>query len=38
MLMEGFGLHVPVWLSPVTTFGVVGFFFLKSRAELRNRQ
>lgn len=34
MVMESFGLHVPVWLSPVTTFGVVGFFFLKSRAAL----
>jgi len=35
MVSESFGLHVPVWLSPITTFSVVGFFFLKSRSKLR---
>ncbi len=30
MLLESFGLHVPIWLSPVMTIGVVGFFFAKS--------
>jgi hypothetical protein len=30
MLLESFGLHVPIWLSPIITFGVVGFFFAKS--------
>ena len=35
MVMESFGVHVPVWVSPLTTFGVVGFFFMKSRAALR---
>jgi hypothetical protein len=34
MVSESFGLHVPAWVSPVTTFGIVGFFFLKSRAIL----
>jgi len=34
MVLESFGLHVPMWVSPVTTFGVVSFFFLKSRAVL----
>jgi uncharacterized protein len=37
MVAESFGVHVPVWLSPVTTFGVVGFFFLKSLAALRRK-
>jgi len=35
MVLESFGLHLPVWLSPLMTCGVVGFFFLKSRAALR---
>jgi len=30
MLLDGFGFHIPSWLSPVTTFAVVGFFFWKS--------
>jgi hypothetical protein len=34
MILEGFGWHLPVWLSPVTTFGVVAFFFFKSRLVL----
>ena len=34
MVMESFGVRVPVWVSPLTTFGVVGFFFLKSRTAL----
>ncbi len=35
MLMEAFGLHVRSWVSPLITFAVVGYFFLKSRAELK---
>lgn len=31
MLSDSFGLHIPSWFSPVITFGVIGFFFLKSR-------
>ena len=34
MVAESFGVDVPLWVSPVTTFGAVGFFFVKSRAEL----
>lgn len=34
MVLESFGLHIPPWASPLATFGVVGFFFLKSRTEL----
>jgi len=35
MISESFGAHVPIWLSPLTTFGVVSFFFFKSRAEIK---
>jgi hypothetical protein len=34
MLGDAFGLNIPEWASPVVTFGVVGYFFFKSRAEL----
>ena len=30
MLLDSFGFHIPSWVSPVITFGVVGFFFFKS--------
>lgn len=30
MLADAFGAHVPSYLSPLTTFAVVGFFFWKS--------
>ncbi len=30
MLLDSFGFHIPPWLSPVITFGVVGFFLYKS--------
>ncbi|MFA7175247.1 MAG: DUF475 domain-containing protein [Kiritimatiellia bacterium] len=30
MLLDSFGLHIPSWLSPVITFGIVGYFLYKS--------
>jgi hypothetical protein len=30
MLADGFGHHVPAWVSPLLTFGTVGYFFYKS--------
>lgn len=30
MLLDSFGFHIPPWLSPITTFAVVGYFFYKS--------
>lgn len=30
MVLDGFGFHIPPWFSPVVTFGVVGFFLVKS--------
>ena len=36
MLLDAFGVEVPSWVSPVTTFGVVGYFFLKSKKALKS--
>lgn len=30
MLADSFGIAIPVWISPVITFGIVGFFLVKS--------
>ena len=34
MIIDSFGIHIPFWVSPVTTFGVVGFFLVKSIREI----
>lgn len=34
MILDGFNFHIPHWLSPVITFGTVGYFFFKSRAAM----
>jgi hypothetical protein len=34
MLLDSFGFHIPSWVSPIITFGVVGFFFFKSTREM----
>ena len=34
MLLHAFGLHIPEWVSPVLTVGVVGYFFWKSHREM----
>jgi len=31
MLADSFGVHIPQWLSPVITFGMIGWFFWKSK-------
>ena len=36
MILNSFGFHIPEWLTPVITAIVVGYFFIKSRSELRN--
>lgn len=33
MILDSFGFHIPHWLSPLITFGTVGYFFYKSRIE-----
>ena len=30
MIADSFGFGIPFWVSPVLTFGIVGFFFIKS--------
>ncbi len=34
MLADGFGIHVPSYVSPLITFAVVGYFFVRSRTHL----
>ena len=36
MLLDAFGWHIPPWVSPVTTFAAVGWFFVKSLRELKS--
>jgi uncharacterized protein len=38
MLAHGFGIHVPEWISPLTTIFIVGYFFLKSYWRARRLQ
>jgi hypothetical protein len=35
MLLHAFHIPVPEWVSPVVTFAVVGYFFLKSRKHIK---
>lgn len=35
MVLDAFGVEIPQWVSPVATFSIIGFFFLKSRAHLK---
>jgi small-conductance mechanosensitive channel len=30
MILDSFGLGIPAFVSPIITFGVVGFFLFKS--------
>lgn len=34
MLLGSFGFHIPGWVSPAVTFGVVEYFFWKSKREM----
>jgi hypothetical protein len=34
MILDSFGVHIPFWVSPLITFGVVGFFLYKSIREI----
>jgi hypothetical protein len=34
MIADSFRIHIPFWVSPVITFGIVGFFLLKSMREI----
>lgn len=35
MVLDGFSFHIPPWVSPVITFGTVGYFFHKSKLDLK---
>lgn len=37
MLLDSFGYHIPSWVSPLATFGTVGYFYFKSRKELNSK-
>jgi uncharacterized protein len=34
MIADSFGIPIPFWVSPVLTFGIVGFFLVKSIREI----
>ena len=34
MVLDSFAFHIPAWLSPIATFGIVGFFFWKSMRQV----
>lgn len=36
MLLDAFGAHIPHWVSPVSTFIVIGYFFWKSYRAIKN--
>ncbi|MFA6928439.1 MAG: DUF475 domain-containing protein [Patescibacteria group bacterium] len=36
MVLDSFGFHIPAWLSPVVTFGVVAYFFWKSKIAMNS--
>lgn len=38
MIFDAFGVHIPNWLSPISTFAVIVYFFLKSKNEMANSQ
>lgn len=38
MILDSFGFHIPHWLSPLITFGTVGYFFYKSRIDMDDIQ
>lgn len=35
MVLDSFGFSIPQWVSPVITFGVIGYFFFKSKKALK---
>ena len=35
MVLEGFRVHVPEWLAPVSTIVIIWYFFARSKREIR---
>jgi hypothetical protein len=38
MILDSFGFYIPPWVSPIITFGVVGYFLVKSMQEIPRTQ
>ncbi|MEX0616252.1 MAG: DUF475 domain-containing protein [Candidatus Woykebacteria bacterium] len=38
MILDSFGFHIPPWVSPIITFGTVGYFFYKSKIDMAGVQ
>jgi len=38
MIIDAFGFQIPPYVSPIITFGTVGYFFFKSRDELKKME
>lgn len=36
MILDSFGYHIPPWISPIITFGTVGYFFYKSKVAVKD--
>ena len=36
MVLDAFGFRIPEWLSPASTFTIIGYFFYKSNLDLKN--
>lgn len=36
MILDSFGYRIPPYISPIITFGTVGYFFYKSRIDIRD--
>lgn len=35
MVAHAFGAHIPEWLSPVVTIGIIGYFFWRSKRKIK---
>lgn len=35
MLVDSFGFHIPEWFTPLLTIAIIGYFFMKSKNELK---
>jgi hypothetical protein len=38
MILDSFGVEIPVYVSPLITFGVIGFFFWKSKIDIKKME
>jgi len=38
MIFDSFGFPIPAWLSPIATFGIVGYFFWKSKRVMATKK